>query len=91
MLTFKPRESHDFVALKMAGLAFLLLYYFVVVAVASGPRLPNTYHVTGTIYLPRGDIVEPYEAWVDPEKGMSRIDYYNGKRTCKDRFKRFSP
>jgi len=66
----------------MAGLTFFLpLCYFVAVTAASGPQLPNAYHVTGTIYLPKADIVEPYEAWVDPEKGMSRIDYYNGKCT----------
>ena len=61
----------------MAGLTLLLpLCCLVTVAVAIGPQIPHAYHVTGTIYLPRADVVEPYEAWVD--KGMSRIDYYNG-------------
>lgn len=64
----------------MASLVFLLsLYCFTAVVVANGPNLPLTYHVKGTIYLTRADIIEPYEAWVDPDKGMSRIDYYNGK------------
>lgn len=63
----------------MAGWAFLLsLCCLVTVIVASGPQLPTTYHVKGTIYLPKATIVEPYEAWVDTNNGMSRIDYYGG-------------
>ena len=63
----------------MASLVVLLALCCVTAVVANGPQVPSTYHVTGTIYLPRGDIVEPYEAWVDSDKRMSRIDYYNGK------------
>ena len=51
------------------------------VAAASGkglPLLPTTYMVSGTIELPYAGIVEPYEAWVDPENRRSRIDSYNG-------------
>ena len=65
---------------RMADWTLLLpLCGLLAVAVAAVPQLPHEYHVTGTIYLPKADIVEPYEAWVDPDKGMSRIDYYNGK------------
>ena len=46
--------------------------------VASGPQPPRTYHATGTIYLPKADVAEPYEAWVNLDEGMSRIDYYDG-------------
>ena len=64
----------------MARLMFILpLCYFVAVTVTNGLQLPDVYHVTGTIYLPRASIAEPFEAWVDFKKGMSRIDYYDGK------------
>ena len=46
---------------------------------AANPTFPHRYHVKGNIYLPYGEINEPYEAWVDLDKGMSRIDYYGGK------------
>jgi len=63
----------------MAGWTFVLpLCYLVTVVVASGPSFPTIYHVNGTIYLPKATIVEPYEAWYDPNTGMSRIDYYGG-------------
>ena len=64
---------------RMGSLSLLLPLCCFAVAIASVPQLPHSYHVTGTIYLPKGDVVEPYEAWVDPDKGMSRIDYYNGR------------
>ena len=60
---------------------FLSLCCFAAVVVASNPQLPSTYHATGSIFLPKGDIVEPFEAWVNNDKGMSRIDYYHGKVT----------
>ena len=49
-----------------------------VAAVPSGPQPPRTYHATGTIYLPKADVAELYEAWVNLDEGMSRIDYYGG-------------
>ena len=64
---------------RMASLSLLVSLCCFAVAIATVPQLPHSYHVTGTILLPKADVVEPYEAWVDPEKGMSRIDYYNGK------------
>ena len=64
----------------MASRTLLLpLCGLLTVAVAVVPQLPHAYHVTGTIYLPKAGVVEPYEAWFDPDKRMSRIDYYNGK------------
>lgn len=44
------------------------------------PKLtfPKNYHVKGTLKLPYGDIVEPFEAWYSREEKMSRIDYYGG-------------
>ena len=63
----------------MAGWTFLLpLCGILTVSVASVPQLPHAYHVTGTIYLSKAEVVEPFEAWFDPDKGMSRIDYYHG-------------
>jgi len=46
---------------------------------AKGPEMPSSYHVTGSIYLPKGSVLEPFEAWFDGSKGMSRIDYYGGE------------
>lgn len=40
--------------------------------------LPSRYHVSGVIQLPYAEINEPFEAWVDGDKGFSRIDYYGG-------------
>lgn len=40
---------------------------------------PDQYHVTGSVILPYGDIVEPFEGWVDMKGGMSRLDTYGGK------------
>ena len=63
----------------MASWTLLLpVYGLLTVAVASVPQLPRVYHVTGTIYLPKAEVVEPFEAWVDIDR-MSRIDYYHGK------------
>ena len=36
------------------------------------------YTAKGQIMLPYGDIVEPFEAWIDATTNRSRIDYYNG-------------
>lgn len=64
----------------MTVLAFLVsLCCFGAVVVASGPNIPHAYHVKGTIILTRAGVFEPFEAWVDPEKKMSRIDYYGGR------------
>ena len=38
----------------------------------------GSYTVKGHISLPYGNIIEPFEAWVDPTTKRSRIDYYNG-------------
>ena len=57
----------------------LFLSNLLVIATASGPDLPSSYHVTGTIYLPKASVAEPFEAWVDETKRMSRIDYYGGE------------
>lgn len=40
---------------------------------------PEQYYVTGSVILPYGDIVEPFEGWVDMSNGMSRLDTYGGK------------
>ena len=41
----------------------------------------NPYTVKGQIVLPYGNIIEPFEAWIDPATKRSRIDYYNGMNT----------
>lgn len=54
--------------------------------VANSPRtaftpkllFPSTYHVTGVLKLPYGNINEPFEAWYSKDEKMSRIDYYGG-------------
>ena len=44
-------------------------------------KWPNAYQVSGNIYLPYGDIAEPYTAYVNMGTGQSRLDTYDGK-TC---------
>ena len=44
-------------------------------------KWPNAYQVSGNIYLPYGDIAEPYTAYVNMGTGQSRLDTYGGK-TC---------
>lgn len=41
-------------------------------------KFSTEYHVTGTLKLPYGDIIEPFEAWYSAKEKMSRIDYYGG-------------
>lgn len=45
----------------------------------SSNGLPLVYHLSGVIQLPYAEINEPFEAWMDSLKGLSRIDYYGGK------------
>ena len=51
-------------------------------SMALGGHVPdwstNLYTVKGHIFLPYGNIIEPFEAWIDPKTKRSRIDYYNG-------------
>lgn len=42
-------------------------------------NFPSIYHATGTITIPSGGIVEPFEAWYAGKYNKSRIDYYGGK------------
>ena len=63
----------------MAAWRLILFFSLAMMVAARGPELPSTYHVTGLIYLPKGSVSEPFEAWVDASNGMSRIDYYGGE------------
>lgn len=56
----------------------LLTLFSFILAAYGAPNLPARYHVIGEVYLPYGEIAEPYEAWVDMSAGKSRIDYYGG-------------
>lgn len=47
---------------------------------AAGPlTFPDAYYAKGNVYLPYGDIAEPFEAWVNMKTGKSRQDTYNGE------------
>lgn len=63
----------------LASLPVVLLLASAAALAAGNPTLPTRYHVKGVIVLPTGQIYEPYEAWVDMDKGNSRIDYYGGE------------
>jgi len=41
-------------------------------------KFPSKYYVKGTLYLPYGEIEEPFDAWYDGDNHRSRIDLYNG-------------
>ena len=62
----------------LRGVAF----FMVLVGYTAALDFPTAYYAKGTIYLPYGDIVEPFEAWVDMESGKSRLDTYNGEYHC---------
>ena len=47
-------------------------------------NFPSIYHATGTITIPSGGIVEPFEAWYAGKYNKSRIDYYGGKEVTFD-------
>ena len=40
---------------------------------------PRNYHATGKLFLPHGNIMEPFEVWYAGDYNRSRIDYYFGK------------
>jgi hypothetical protein len=63
------------------GLPQCSLIVFVLIRIGAGLHLsfPAAYYAKGTINLPYGDIVEPFEAWVDMTAGNSRLDTYNGE------------
>jgi len=63
-----------------------MLVIFALVAVllqltAAQLKWPNAYQVSGNIYLPYGDIAEPYTAYVNMGTGQSRLDTYDGMST----------
>ena len=67
-------------AFNMLASPFVVLLVSSAAALAAGnPTFPTRYHVKGSIILPSGQIIEPYEAWVDLTKGSSRIDYHGGE------------
>ena len=39
----------------------------------------DSYTLSGILKLPYAEINEPFYAYFDGKKGMSRIDYYGGK------------
>ena len=47
-------------------------------------NFPSFYHATGTITIPSGGIVEPFEAWYAGKHNKSRIDYYGGEEVSFD-------
>ena len=63
----------------MAGclkIAAIIVFY---ASFAAALEFPSAYYAKGHIYLPYGDIAEPFEAWVDMKSGKSRMDTYNGE------------
>ena len=58
--------------------ALIAVFSFHTVASLHSLKFPDAYYAKGTIYLPYGDIAEPFEAWVDINSGNSRTDTYNG-------------
>lgn len=43
------------------------------------PDFGDLYHVSGILYLPYAEIVEPFEAWYNLSGRESRIQYYDGQ------------
>ena len=77
----RPREGEGLLSrLLMAAclVALVAVFSFHTVASLHSLEFPDAYYAKGTIYLPYGDITEPFEAWVDMNSGDSRLDTYNG-------------
>lgn len=64
----------------MQSLNVVVVLVFLTGVTAEGLKFPDAYYAKGTIYLPYGDIAEPFEAWVDMKSGNSRLDAYYGER-----------
>lgn len=61
--------------------ALLLFYGSLFTALVDGtppPNWPQAYQVMGTISIPFAEIEEPFAAFYDAQRGLSRIDYYGG-------------
>ena len=63
---------------KMLRVAVLSVLVALTSAVAP-LKWPSTYMTSGFIVLPYGDISEPFVAYVDSKKGMSRLDTYDSE------------
>jgi len=44
------------------------------------PEISSIYITQGTLYIPYAEIEETFAAWVDLKNGLSRIDFYGGKK-----------
>ena len=40
---------------------------------------PDAYMASGLLYLPYGEISEPFTAYINQATGMGRIDYFGGE------------
>ena len=69
-----------FLVLAQMASAVVALFCLPIVASVAPLRFPDAYSAEGMIYLPYGDIAEPFEAWVDFQSGNSRLDTYNGEK-----------
>ena len=67
----------------MQSLQVVAVLVFLTGATSESLKFPDAYYAKGTIYLPYGDIAEPFEAWVDMMSGNSRLDTYYGERAGK--------
>ena len=66
-------------AAMMMGCLRVTASFVVYACFAAAFEFPTAYYAKGNIYLPYGDIAEPFEAWVDVGSGKSRLDTYSGK------------
>lgn len=57
----------------------IFLFTLMVIGFTNALEFPTAYYAEGAIYLPYGDIAEPFSAWVDMDTGNSRFDSYNGE------------
>ena len=57
----------------------LLVYVAVFTGTVLGLQWPAAYTASGLIYMPYGEISEPFTAYIDSTAGKGRIDYYGGE------------
>ena len=61
-----------------SGWKFVVVLSTLVTSSMAAPEWSDTYTVFGILSIPFAEIEEPFAAFADLSKGMSRIDYYAG-------------
>ena len=62
----------------MAVMRVLLAFVVLSTGTVLALQWPSAYTASGLIYMPYGEMSEPFTAYIDTSAGKGRIDYYGG-------------